>query len=343
MTRLDDYRSALLVAFREVSDNTLARAVDERGAEFVSFVVDHGLGPQWHARTGRAEFHESRLSAEALYVAQEQALGEVDARLVDTGVPFAVIKGAANRLLLYDNPAIRACHDIDVLVLRGDRVRAATALVDAGFEPKPEARSISRELVLTKGHVNVDLHWGLLREGRLRGEPTPDMLDRRRRVADQWMLGAEDALLALLVHPAFAKHLGGWDMGLHRVADILNWLMTQQFDWQVVLDRLEHYGARTAAWAALRWVQLLADPNAPNRLRSMLSDLRPGPVRGRWLSRWLENDLSEKTSGIHLLRLLGFTIMLHDTTADAASAVAGRWRARHSEDEDLMAFRELLG
>ena len=157
------------------------------------------------------------------------------------------------------------------------------------------------------------------------------------------MLGAEDALFALLVHPAFAKHLGGWDMGLHRVADILNWLMTQPFDWQLVLDRLENFGARTAAWATLRWVELLADSNAPTRLRSMLSDLRPGPVRGRWLSRWLENDLSEKTSGVHLVRLIGFTVMLHDTTADAARAVAGRRRARQREDEDLMAFRELLG
>jgi hypothetical protein len=343
MTRLDDYRSALLVAFCEVSDTPLARAVDERGAEFVSFVVDHGLGPQWHARTGRAEFHESRLSAEALYVAQERVLGEVDARLGDTGVPFAVIKGAANRLLLYDNPAIRACHDIDVLVRRGDRVRAATALVDAGFEPIPEARSISRELILGKGHVNVDLHWGLLREGRLRSEPAPDMLDRRRRVGDQWMLSAEDALFALLVHPAFTKHLGGWDMGLHRVADILNWLMTQPFDWQVVLESLERFGARTAAWATLRWVELLADSNAPKGLRSMLSDLQPGPVRGTWLSRWLENDLSEKTSRAHFVRLLGFTFMLHDTTADAARAVAGRRRARQREDEDLTAFRELLG
>jgi hypothetical protein len=198
-------------------------------------------------------------------------------------------------------------------------------------------------LILRKGRVSIDLHWGLLREGRLRSEPAPDMLDRRRRVGDQWMLSGEDACFALLIHPAFAKHLGGWDMGLHRVADIVNWLLYQPFNRQSVLDLLEMYGARTAAWATLRWVELLANSNTPDGLRSMLADLRPGRLREMWLSRWLENDLSERTSGAHLARLLGFTVLLHDKTADAARAVAGRRRARRRENEDLMAFRELLG
>ena len=39
-----------------------------------------------------------------------------------------------------------------------------------------------------------------------------------------------------------------------------------------------------------------------------------------WLSRWLENNLSERTSGAHFARLLGFTLLLHDKAADAARA-----------------------
>jgi hypothetical protein len=342
MTRLDDYRSALLATFPEVSDTALESALDNGGPEFVSFVIDHGLGPLWHARTGRAEFHESRLSAEALYIAQENALCVVAARLEDAGIHFAVIKGAANRLLIYQNPAERACHDIDLLVHREDRVRAAYALVDAGFEPTPEARSISRELILIKGHVTIDLHWGLLREGRLRAEPAADMLRRRRRVGDLWMPNAEDAFFTMLVHPAFSKHLAGWAMGLHRVADISAWLRTQPFDWQTVLYRLDQYGVRTAAWATLRWLELLAGQRTPEGTKSMLSDLRPDPVRRAWLNRWLENNLSQRTSGRHYARLLGFSLLLHDTVSDAARAVVGRRRARRRESDDLSVFRELL-
>ena len=60
MTRLDDYRSALRAGFAEVTDQALERTLDGRGEDFVAFIVDHGLGPLWHVRTGRAGFRESR-------------------------------------------------------------------------------------------------------------------------------------------------------------------------------------------------------------------------------------------------------------------------------------------
>ena len=170
MSRLDEYRTAMLAANADVSAETLNLDLDESGPEFVSFIVDHGLGPLWHTRTGRDEFHESRLTAEALYLAQENGLNGIHTTLDRAGVDFVVIKGAANRLFLYENPAVRACFDIDLLVRPEDRLRAASCLVEAGFTAAPEARSISRELVLTRGMVDVDLHWGLLREGRLRAD-----------------------------------------------------------------------------------------------------------------------------------------------------------------------------
>ena len=56
MTRLDDYRFALLATFPDVSDAELATALEKGGLDFVSFIIDHGLGPLWHERTGREEF-----------------------------------------------------------------------------------------------------------------------------------------------------------------------------------------------------------------------------------------------------------------------------------------------
>ena len=111
----------------------LIRELDSNGSEFAAFIIDHGLGPQWHSRTERAEFHDSRLAAEALFLAQEHALNDIDVILEAASVEYALIKGAANRLALYSNPAIRACHDLDLLVRPDDRVQAASALVEAGF------------------------------------------------------------------------------------------------------------------------------------------------------------------------------------------------------------------
>ena len=343
MTRLDDYRSALLAVFPDVADAKLAAALEKGGPEFVSFIIDHGLGPLWHERTGSDEFHECRLSAEALYLAQEHALNEIDTVLDGAGIEHALIKGAASRLLLHENPAIRACHDLDLLVCSEDRVPAASALIKAGFTAIPDALNISHELVLSKGVVDVDLHWELLREGRLRSDCAADMLSRRRRENEIWMLNAEDALFVLLVHPAFAKHLAGWEMGLHRVADIATWLRTQSSDWQIVCAMLEQNGVKTAAWTTLRWVQMLTHPNEIPEMDAMMSDIRPGRLRRAWLDRWLRGDVSERTSNAHWARLLGFSLFLHDTPGDAMRALAGRYRAHRKSSNDLEAFRELLG
>lgn len=342
MTRLDNYRCALRVGNTEVSDDELAHELETGGSDFALFIVDHGLGPLWHARTGTKSLYESRLAAEALYAVQEHALGEIDTLLGEAGVDYVVFKGAANRLILYEYPAVRACHDLDLLVRAEDRVRAASVLMHAGFEASPEPRSISRELVLSRGGVTVDLHWGLLREGRLRGDPVPEMLDRRRRVQDVWMLRNEDAVFTLLVHPAFAKHLAGWEMGLHRVLDIVLWLRTQSSDWPTVHERLGECGVRTAAWATLRWVALLFAAHLPGELDGMLSDLRPGYLRRMWIDRWLKSNVSERTSGTHWARLLGFSLFLHDTPGDVIRALAGNRRAKRRQADDLAAFGELF-
>jgi hypothetical protein len=333
----------MLAAFPEVSDAELLRVLEQGGTPFVSLIVDHGLGPLWHSRVGRDEFHASRMSAEALFLAQQQALEEIDTVLEEAGIQYAVIKGAASRELLYDNPALRACHDLDLLVRREDRVHAATALVSASFVAFPEADSISRELLLSRGPVNIDLHWELLREGRLRRDCTDDMLERRRRSGGLWMLSPEDSFFLLVVHPAFAKHLGGWEMGLHRVADIVAWLRTQSFDWPAVRTLLEQSGVRTAAWATLRWVDLLTNPNPVNGLDAMLSDISPARVRRAWLDKWLSSNLSARTSDANWARLLLFSLFLHDTPRDSVRALTGRHRARKRSDADLAVFQDLTG
>jgi len=343
MSRLEAYRQALRVADPAATRESLCRTVDVQGPDLVSLIVDHGLGPFWHERTARDEFHDTRLAAEALFLAQDEALREVGGALTAAGIDHAVIKGAANRLLLYENPALRACHDLDVLVSPGDRLRAATALTRIGFLPAPDPRSISREIVLRRGSADVDLHWSLLREGRLRVDLTQNLLARRRQSGDMWVLADDDALFLLLVHPAFAKHLDAWEMGLHRLLDLLEWLRQRATDWPAVRTQLEQTGVCTAAWATLHWADLLAGPQAPKRLGFMLADLKPAALRSVWLDYWLREDLPARTAGQRWFRLLAFSAFLHDMPLDALRAYAGQRRARRRRKADLEAFSTLLG
>jgi len=331
----------LLAVCADVADENLLQVLDVGGAQFAALVVDHGLGPLWHRRTHRDEFTDSRMAAEAYFLAQEHAVNEIAAALEGAGVEYVVIKGAANRLLLYDNPAIRACHDIDLLVRPIDRLAAATVIAELNYSAAPEAQSIGRELVLTRGDIFVDLHWTLLREGRLRNEITGDMLSRRRRCGDLWVLSAEDALFTLLVHPAFTKHLAGWDMGLHRVMDIVEWIRTQAFDWNEVRKRMQENGVQTAGWAALRWMSLLVEPRSLPHLEDMMLDLRPGRLRAIWLDAWLRKNLSDRTASMHWARLIGFTMFLHDTAGDSLRALFGRLKARQRSDTDIAVFQSL--
>ena len=315
--------------------------MDQGGEDFASLVLDHGLGPVWHQRTEREEFHESRLRAEVLFAAQDKALEEVDRALNEAGIEYAVIKGTANRLVLYENPALRVCYDADLLVHPTDRLPAAKALLNIGFCPQPYPRTIGHQVVLSRTDLDIDLHWRLLRDGRLRLEETADILGRRVRTHGIWMLSTEDTLYLFLVHPAFAKHLAARNLGLHRVLDILHFLRAEPADWPRVKARLESSGVTAAAWATLLWVALLA----PNRLQpgldSLLSDLRPGPLRRAWIELWLRNNWSQKTEDLHWLRLVAFSPFLHDSMADIWRALSGRLRALRRSSSDLEAFEQI--
>ncbi len=125
MSRLDEYRSALLVAFPEVTEEELGRVLDAGGPQFVTFVIDHGLGPLWHERTGRGEFQKLSIGCRSSIPGTGARGCGLDSVLEEAGIEYALIKGAASRLLLHDNPAVRACYDLDLLVRREQRVLTA--------------------------------------------------------------------------------------------------------------------------------------------------------------------------------------------------------------------------
>ena len=153
MTRLDDYRCALRVGNAEIPDDELVRALESRGSDFASFIVDHGLGPLWHARTERAEFRASRMAAEALFTAQAHALGEIDTVLGGAGVSYVAFKGAAT-----------------------------FAFIDSDIKYKGQEIDLEDDLGLDEFSVlpSLDLRWRFTRFGRQFLVSPPD---ERERVA----------------------------------------------------------------------------------------------------------------------------------------------------------------
>jgi hypothetical protein len=75
----------------------------------------------------------------------------------------------------------------------------------------------------------------------------------------------------------------------------------------------------------------------------MIRDVAPKGPRAAWLERWLADDLSQRTSGLHGFRLLAFSAFVHDAPADSLRVLAGRYRAHRRREKDLAAFAELLG
>jgi hypothetical protein len=119
-------------------------------------------------------------------------------------------------------------------------------------------------------------------------------------------------------------------------------MQTQDFEWPTLQALLKQNGVRSAAWATLRWVELLFGPDLPGEIDPMLLELRPGWLRRAWLDRWLRLDLSERLSSAHWPRLMAFSPLLHDTPRDVLRAIRGRRQAHRSRHADLAAFQELL-
>lgn len=324
---------ALSASEGSATDAKLVELLSANEPELCRFVIASGLGPIWHRRTRDERFLPSRLQAEALYAAQQQALQVIDACLEAAGIRHAVIKGAANRELLYDHPPVRVCADLDLLVDPSDRRRAVAALQDAGYRVHADALNVSHEITLVGPSINVDLHWGLLRPGRLGCDPVAGMLERRRRVAGQWMLDANDTLFHLLVHRAFVCSVS--EAGLHRASDITLWPRRQRVDPQVVWRQLDVAGVKTAAWAVLRWTRIASASQPHPVLIELAQRTAPGPLRRAWLDAWLKAGLSSRLARMHALRLVGLSVFLHDHPAGAINGLRGWWRARSRRRQAL--------
>ncbi|RYF46549.1 MAG: hypothetical protein EOO27_39160, partial [Comamonadaceae bacterium] len=264
-TRPQLLRMAVLPADTSITAETLVAQLRDAGPELALLLRDTNLAALWHAaieQPGRTwELPRStlrllvsaRINASARYMAQKNALQEMDALFEVAGIAYAAMKGAAIREVLHADPSVLQASDIDVLVDAKDRFRAAKLLVDAGYCLHLDPGNISHEVTLTSGMADIDLHWDILRPGRTRVELTAELLARRVRVGGIWTLSHTDSMFMKLTHPAFAKYVCSPNMGLARVLSFLLWFQKADCNWPRVIDLLQRTGLKAAAWTMLGW------------------------------------------------------------------------------------------
>jgi hypothetical protein len=280
-----------------------------------------GLAEQLPARV--IELLSTRkMPSAANVIRQEHVLGQACALLDEISVEYVVFKGALTRQLLYAKPHLRPSVDVDLLVPPGEGPRVARFFEQRGYSLTVAAHSDTHEVWLERLGVGIDLHWGLLRPGRMRHEITREIIAGRVRRNNLW--GPSDAHLtvAMLVHPAITDHVTG---RLISAIDLDLWLRRGQIPRDKVIEILRRIGLRTAAWAMLRWTRELLGTPVPD---DVMRALAPSALRQKYLEAWLGRHPAQLYWRRPWLVRGAFSLALQDLASDAARAL---WRLVRKE------------
>lgn len=314
-----------------LSPEFLTTLREQGEAAFADFILSQGLAPLWHERLVSvtespfsSDFHQQlkaeRFNATAIYLMQRNALATIRTALEGKGIAHAVYKGAHLRELLYHQPALRVAADIDLLVQPEDRFAAVEALIQVGFGAVINPEIISHELTLSKGYVDIDLHWDILRPGRTRIPLAVEFVRQGQDFTSHWGPSADASLFLMLVHPVITKYCTTPHSSVIRLLDILLWMERGKPDWSAVAELLDRAGLKTAAWVMLEWLRLLTDRRPPEDFMRQIS---PAPLRRRYLAWWVAGNYSTRLLDHSWLIKLAFTLPAHDRFADAWRAVRG--------------------
>jgi hypothetical protein len=297
-------------------DLAQALADDQIDQLFLHAAEAHSLGSQLPPRLVEL-LRAQRLALAANVVCQEHALEEAGALLDANGVEHVVFKGALTRRLLYPKPHLRPAVDVDLLIAPAAVQPVVRLFGQQGYVSSLAAHADTHEASLLRHGVHLDLHWSLLRPGRMRQDITSEMLTHRVRRGERWSPNDVHLTVAMLVHPAITDHVTG---RLITAVDLDRWLRHAQAPWDEVLDVLARIGLRTAAWAMLRWTtSLFATPVPEHVMRA----LAPSSSRRRYIEAWLARHPAQLYRRRPNLVRAGFSLALQDRASDTLRAL---WR-----------------
>ena len=308
----------------------LAAAENEGINDFLQFLIFNGLAPLWHdalIKTGQIntinpevaeKLRQVRLVSEANYLNQKNSLEKVHNSLSSADIEYAVLKGAQVRELVYDNPGLRPCADIDILITRKNRDLAIRTLIDTGLSFHPNEEVFSHECMFVDKTATIDLHWNIMRTGRTRIDLTESLLNESTTINGIKYLNNEASLFVLLVHPAFNKYICSKDAIIIRLVDLYRYLSSFQFNWNIVSDLIRKGGVNTAAWSTLYWLSNFTTPPMKDIFCTIK---KPYYYKRKYIEYWVDNDLPTKLYDNRLTMRLGLSVFLHDNLFDSLRAI----------------------
>jgi hypothetical protein len=351
METQDLRRAAVAGGTPGASAQSLLDRAAHAGVALETEIAVSGLAPLWFAATGLPVFQQAAIQASLLYAAQRALLAELAVWFDAADIPFVVFKGVALREWLYPaDPSCRMSADIDLLVHPRDRLRAVRTLRDHGFALSITPANLSHEVTLSRGILDIDLHWDLLGPGRFRRWTAADVLATRQLAHGTWVPAPAVQAVLLLVHPAITKYLA-WPAIALRLVDVLRWVEHPDLDWGALRPLLLDNGVTAAAWAMLEQARRHAPQPLADRCQAMADSLPVGRMQRAWLRAWLDSAilrhireaaLDEAPRGLHSVRRLGFSLFLTDSAADVVRSIASWRRFRQSQlPAELAAFSAL--
>lgn len=229
-------------------------------------------------------------------------LARVVQALQGAGIDAVLLKGFALAHMLYEEPVLRPCADIDLLVRKEQLAAALTALEACGFQLPARTQvdfqlAYNYDLALTAPAgpagrpTMVELHWDLAPRGLFALELSA-WLSRSEafhlRVGDHVLtlrrFSAEDMLLHLALHMRKHRYVG-----LRWLCDVSELLRRyqQNLDWDYLVSTARTAGLSLLLYTALTLGQRLLAAPVPSEV---LARLRPGRLRRRLLhSVWVQD------------------------------------------------------
>ena len=325
----------------------LRQASGREQQEFAAYLAEQGLAGHWLARLRQEAINDGlpfvailrqREKIDAMrYLGQRRAIAIIEERFSEKKIPYAVMKGAHVRELLYANPAIRPSADVDILIAPPDRFKAVELLTMAGFNLSINPATVSHEVSLADNLTGIDLHWDVLRPGRACRHLTGDLLARRGRCQNFFALRPEDELFLLLFHPVFSKYLTTPHARLANIADLFLWGQKLSIDWLELCRLCAQHHFTTAAWLTASYLRLLTNSPA---FDDFIASMRPGPLKAAWLDLWLSKNLPSRFLDRAWFTRLFFTLPAHDRCRDALRFLLVRESKRFKAGEECQRLRQ---
>jgi len=257
------------------------------------------------------------------YLQQKVSLLSISDLLEENSIEHAIYKGGHTRELVYQHPAVRPSSDIDILINFADRDEVVRLMTSRGFLLYTKTKNLTHELSLIKGNTSIDLHWHILRPGRIPESLTSDLLSDRVKQDEYWSLSNDAHLFILLIHPVFTKYCSTTQNGLIRMLDLLYWFKNQSVEWGGVLNLLNRTGLKTAAWITLEYLSILTGVSIPE---NVMNEISPGCLKKRYLQKWIYTDLPARLQRRPFWVKTAFTLFAHDDMGGTFRFLRARFR-----------------